>query len=587
MSPTIVLAVVVLVCASIGFAGDSRASAGRGNTYYVANDGDDDNLGTSTEEPWQTLAKVSSTSFEPGDEILLKRGDEWFEALTIASSGSAAEPILVSAYGTGPMPTIMGSTRLTSWTHVTGNIWVSDAEASDPSMGAPHDGSQQGSGGWPGGAWFEELDGSATWGHQEKYIDFPGDFSEFGEEYDWGWFDDHIYVWSATDPGAAYAGMHPSQRQYAVGLVNNNPAEHIIVDGIEMLFTQSKGFFGGYPATEAHDLTIRNCHIGHIGIKGAASAYGLAIWHSDMLIQSNEIHDCGRRSVSYNIYATRDVTFENVTIEGNTFHHGFHTTGLDISNSGSDTIRGFTVRNNLFEGDPTVDLAEVPEAFNSNHVWTDAGSGLMSDFVFYNNIFTYSHGKGLTVNGMSNVLVAFNTFYGVNPTLANYQAQLYFSGDVADITVRDNIFDNDVDPSFNSYFMCVKADVEQLPYIDMDFNLFHTADPGAFIVDIVGITGSYTADEWEIYKAETGWDASSPPPGDPVFVGAPSGDLHIGDGSPAIGVGESVPGITTDYDGRLRDDPPSLGAYAYVPGDAIFADGFETGGFERWDGVAP
>jgi hypothetical protein len=246
-------------------------------------------------------------------------------------------------------------------------------------------------------------------------------------------------VYSAVDPAAAYDSVQAAQRQYAIGMPGNNPQNYVVIDGLELLFTQSKGFYGGYPAQEAHGLTIRNCHVGFVGIKGAASAYGLAVWHSDMLIQNNEIHDCGRRSVSYNVYATRNVLFENVVIENNSFHHGFHTTGLDISNSGTDEMRHFVVRGNLFEGDPTVDLGG-PEAFNSNHIWTDTNpDGVLDDFRFYNNIFTYCHGKGLTINGISNALVAFNTFYGVNPTLANYQAQLYFSGTVTSAVVRDNL----------------------------------------------------------------------------------------------------------------------------------------------------
>ena len=131
--------------------------------------------------------------------------------------------------------------------------------------------------------------------------------------------------------------------------------------------------------------------------------------------------------------------------------------------------------------------------------------------------------------------------------------------------------------------MAVKADITHLAEIDMDYNLFHTSDPGAFIVDIVGISGSYTANEWGIYKSETGWDASSPSPADPLFVNAPLGDFHLSDGSTAIGSGQVVAGITTDYDGLPRDDPPSLGALRYLPGDLIFHDGFESGDLREWD----
>ena len=216
-------------------------------TYYVANNGDDDDTGTSPSSPWQTVARVNTASLEPGDRVLFRRGDEWYEALTITTSGEAGKPILFGAYGTGPRPRILGSIRLTEWSHVSGNIWVSSEATSDPSLGAPHDGSQSGSGGYPGGAWFEELDGAVTWGHQEAYIDYAGDDAELAEPYDWGWHDGHIYLYAPTDPTAEYAGVHVAQRQYAIGMPGNNPQEHIIIDGLEMSFTPIQGVLRRVP----------------------------------------------------------------------------------------------------------------------------------------------------------------------------------------------------------------------------------------------------------------------------------------------------------------------------------------------------
>jgi hypothetical protein len=567
-----------------GLGGRSRLA---GTTYYVSSAGDDDGTGMSPDEAWQTIAKVSSMSFLPGDAIRFRAGDEWYESLVISSSGTAEEPILFGAYGSGPRPRILGSIRLTSWSHAGGSIWVSVDETTDPSRGAPHDGSSSGSGGYPGGAWFVSHDGSITWGHQERYIDFAGDLGDLTQEHDWGWYDGHIYLFSTEDPTTAYDSVQVSQRQYAIGMPDNDPQEHIVIDGLELMFTQSKGFFGGYPAAEAHDLTIRDCHVGYIGIKGAASAYGLAVWHSDLLIQDNEIHDCGRRSVSYNVYATRNVLFENVIIEGNHFHHGYHTTGIDIYSAGSDQMDSFIIRNNLFEGDPAEDLGAV-EGFSSNHIWTQANqAGRLSGFEITNNVFTYCHGKGLTVNQMTGVLVAFNTFYGVNPTLANYQAQLYFSNSVSNAVVRNNLFVNDVDPSFNPYFFCVKADSDNMAGIDMDRNLYFTTHADAAMVDIVGITGVYTMDEWDTYRAETGWDAASPMPQPPGLVDGPGGDLHPSAGSPAVGAGIALPGLTTDFDGNLRSDPPCLGAFEQSGPALLFADDFESGDESAWSTAVP
>src|SRR5678815_1054333 len=68
-----------------GFAG--------GKTYFVSNAGSDAANGLSTGTSWQTISKVNSSTFKPGDTILFKRGDTWREQLTVPSSGQAGRPI--------------------------------------------------------------------------------------------------------------------------------------------------------------------------------------------------------------------------------------------------------------------------------------------------------------------------------------------------------------------------------------------------------------------------------------------------------------------------------------------------------------
>lgn len=536
----------------------------RPGTYYVSNDGDDNNSGLSEDEPWKTISKVSSTKYNPGDAILFRRGDVWYEALVIRSSGTKEDPIIYGNYGDGDLPRILGSVALADWENVEGSIWVSRDEATDPSMGADHAGQTQGFGGWPGGAWFEKPDGSVIWGNQEKYINAADDFADLTKEYDWGWFNDHVYIYSETDPAQAYTALQVSQRQSCAGFANRSPQEHIVIDGLQLSYAQTEGFRTGYPEMKASGLTIRNCDVGYIGIKGGAAAYGLSVWHSDLLIQDNRIHDCGRRGVSYNIYYTshpRSMSFRNVTIEGNHFYNGFHTTGVDIANLSQASLRYFTIRNNLFEGDPDFDLG-AEGAFNSNHLYTENTEGsLHSDFLIYNNIFTYCHGKGMMINGVANCGIYFNTFYGVNPTLANFQAQLFFSGDLENIAVHNNIFYNDSDPSFNRYFMCVKMDAKNKAHVDMDRNLYYTADPDTYMIYIEGT--NFKEEHWDAYVNYTGWDTGSPKPQDPVFADAISGNLKLGSESPAVYAGVPIPDIKVDFEGKIRNDPPSLGAYEY------------------------
>ncbi len=72
--------------------------------YYVAADGDDDNSGTSPEEPLKTVDKATSLAKE-GDAVLFKRGDVFRQRFT------ARTGITYSAYGdaNAPKPVINGS----------------------------------------------------------------------------------------------------------------------------------------------------------------------------------------------------------------------------------------------------------------------------------------------------------------------------------------------------------------------------------------------------------------------------------------------------------------------------------------------
>lgn len=104
-------------------------------TYYINSEfGDDSSTGkqpvasgSSKDGPWQTLGKLASTSLLPGDIVYLACGSVWNETLRIASSGTAAAPIVISA-GPGQCdirPTIDGAVTIPGhmWKQHTGSIY--------------------------------------------------------------------------------------------------------------------------------------------------------------------------------------------------------------------------------------------------------------------------------------------------------------------------------------------------------------------------------------------------------------------------------------------------------------------------------
>ncbi|RMB80745.1 hypothetical protein CTZ28_38435 [Streptomyces shenzhenensis] len=80
--------------------GDKPNRTGGTDYYLDATNGDDAAAGTSRQTAWRTLAKANATTFEPGDRILLKAGEQWQdEQLWPKGSGSDGKPITISAYG--------------------------------------------------------------------------------------------------------------------------------------------------------------------------------------------------------------------------------------------------------------------------------------------------------------------------------------------------------------------------------------------------------------------------------------------------------------------------------------------------------
>ena len=100
-------------------------------TYYVANSGDDNNTGRSSNDPFKTVDKIGSLSLQPGDQVLFQRNDIFRGSLQIHQSGSSDKPIVIDAYGSGNKPVLAGSVPISNWTNVGNNVW----QANCPSCG--------------------------------------------------------------------------------------------------------------------------------------------------------------------------------------------------------------------------------------------------------------------------------------------------------------------------------------------------------------------------------------------------------------------------------------------------------------------
>jgi len=107
-------------------------------TYYIdASGGNDAYDGLTEQTAWQTVAKVNSSSFAPGEKVLFKRGQRWREHLRISSSGTVDMPIVFGAYGDGEPPIIDATSPTDGWTALGNNLYSLSWVVQDVSLLKP------------------------------------------------------------------------------------------------------------------------------------------------------------------------------------------------------------------------------------------------------------------------------------------------------------------------------------------------------------------------------------------------------------------------------------------------------------------
>ncbi len=523
--------------------------------YYIsASGGNDANNGLTPETAWKSIEKVNSSIFQPGDSILFNRGDVWREELVITWSGTSEAYITFGTYGSGAKPRILGSEQATNWTLVDGqtNVWRSGTQLASPNIGKP------------ASIFFGEKDGTTTWGRVLSDSSVPScgnGYSTLQQEHDWC-YSNAIYIYAPSPPSTRYAFVEVPQRRGSITMESHNVQEYICIDGLELMYGTMYGYNDGWPMNyERHGLIIKNCHIGYIGIRGGASAMGLAIWHSNMLVQNNEIHDCGRRSISYNIYTDNSaqpngLVFANVVFENNTLHHGYHTTGFDVSHGDArvNILRDFTFRNNFIYDVNSDNPNGRIDDYTSMGLYLWTGAADFVDFKIYNNVFKNIKQKGLAIGSGSgmhrNLAIYNNVLYGMNPNISGYRAQAHIGGNHQNLRFNNNIMYGTIDP--NAFVSrCLYVSEDQSGVASLDNNLYFQDYPNQQIIE--AFSGSYTISTWKNYQIATGWDKNSPDPGqipdpepsprkpqNPWFVDPNSNDFRLRPGSSALSAGIDV-----------------------------------------------
>jgi hypothetical protein len=101
--------------------------------YVDPASGNDKNSGASASSAWQSIERVNTHDFQPGDQILFRRGSIFTTELLINDSGAAQAPIKIGAYGVGANPRFDGSVEMKKavWTETSpgSHIWTTSIAA--------------------------------------------------------------------------------------------------------------------------------------------------------------------------------------------------------------------------------------------------------------------------------------------------------------------------------------------------------------------------------------------------------------------------------------------------------------------------
>jgi hypothetical protein len=230
----------------------------------------------------------------------------------------------------------------------------------------------------------------------------------------------------------------------------------------------------------------------------------------NVLIQSNIIHHIGNRPETspYGIMGIyTDAGASNFRVDGNIIHDVGRTANQDGRHDhGIYAHGGMTITNNVFYN-----------VLNGWHIQTADGF----------------HGA-----------IANNTFIGETPQTST-NGQIILWGADSNVLVRNNIFYGARGSGVATYAVTIAGSCT------MDHNLvFGSGSPGF------------------IDSAPSGCSPSSNILGqDPKLVSpqAPNWNAQLQEGSPAIGSGAAVSGLSTDFAGNPRPSPGfDLGAYQYV-----------------------
>ncbi len=523
----ILVRAVLLVCIAWG---DAYAAS-----YYVdASHGNDANTGLSATVPWRTVAKVNAHTFNPGDSILFKRGEQWREMLLVFTGGTSANHLVIGAYGDGPKPILSGADLVTGWIQDSASVWRAPWSAN------------------PGSVWFVAADGSCSWGRPQSTAGFLSTAASVDR--DWAWASGWLYVHASASPAAQYASVEAAAREFAVVGVWDAACRFVELRDLELRFTwhQCLKIAEGDVSTANTDWIVDGIAAHHNGISGANDMLGFSISGDRHVIRNCEVYEAVGNGIT--IILGKGNVVEHNTVYNN--HHNQIDLKPPASASASDANH---IRyNHVYIDAISAGVTGITPYTNGIYV-LGLAEGTAPTYLYYNIVHDLNQ-RGIQIDGWADVVVE-------NNVVANCgQYDFYLNNYDYPAAFRNNIGVNMGDSGSSDARRILR--VFDITNKTFDYNCWHW-NLGTFAQ--IGTYVDYSS--WAAYRAATGFDAHSLT-SDPQFADAATNNFHVQAASPCIDNGVLTNWLT-DYDGHAVpvNAKTDIGAFeyaAYQPPTAAF-----------------
>ncbi len=522
---------------------------------YVAPSGNDAASG-SMSAPFKTIQKGVG-SVGAGGHVWI-RGGTYREEITVGSSGTAAAPLVISAYGS-EKPVIKGSREVTGWVQHSGSIykktgWTVESQqvfvngASLAQCGIP---AMYGNGtSVDGTKYFTSTIGSGIASLA------PGRF----------WYDRAgkvLYVWLADSGNPANSVMEASTQRRIMELISSS---YVQVKGLAFRHCNASAFaIQGGGIEMGNHTRLENCDIQWCDFAGVAMGYQKS---GDEIIGCT-VSNCGDSGI--NGSSSSQFTISGCTIAYNNyrnFNFMWHAGGVKLATDAYGTLDHNNVHDNKGNG-IWFDYVDSGAAsvVNGNTVTGNAGdAGIMIEasksVTVKNNVLVGNGRRGLYVAASDNVVVAHNTFSANSGVATVCVAGMPRAGKtLTNISVFDNVISGN---TASSDIMIVKENGGDIKGLTCDYNCVWR--PSGSIAMWSGLDGR---GGWAgtTYTSMTAWRAATAfsdhcKQSDPKFV---SGGYELQGSSPAINGGKLLSAVTVDIQGvpRTTGGAPDMGAYEF------------------------